>query len=106
MLLVPAAMVTLVVVVAQPAAPLKLVEPALEVRLSAVAAATTEALPKLSCDCTVTAPEQTPAVTVCAVVVTTSLLGAAGLIVSVWLAPVRPVAATVAGAVPDFVFLK
>ena len=52
-------------------------------------------LPKGSCSSTVSVPETTPAVSVCAEVVKRSWLAAAAMTVSVWVAEVKPVAAAV-----------
>jgi hypothetical protein len=56
--------------------------------------------PNASRDWSVTTPEHTPAVAVCAEVVKASWLAAAATIVSVWLAEPRPVALAVTPGVP------
>ena len=58
-----------------------------------------------SSNCTVIVPEATPAVSVCAAVVKTSLLAAAALTVSCCVAAVRPAAAAVRVGVPAAVSL-
>jgi len=66
-----------------------------------------EGLPKLSCDCTVTPVEHTPAVTVNAVFVKTRFEAAAGFTVSVWVAVAanEPLPATIIAGAPAFVSL-
>jgi hypothetical protein len=66
-----------------------------------------EGLPKLSCDCTVSAVEHTPAVSVWTAVVKTSFEAAAGFTVSLWVmvAANEPLPVTVIVGDPAFVSL-
>ena len=93
--LVAAATVTKVAGVAQVESLKKLPPAEVVARLRAVAAPTLEGLPKLSCVCTVAAPEQAPATTVCGALVYASFATAAALMVCAWLAGVRPAALAV-----------
>src|SRR3989442_566285 len=94
-------MVTADTPVEQPAAAQKLVPVEFELRLTLVAAATGEALPNTSCDCTVAVAEQLPAVSVCAALVMTSFEGADGFTVCVCVAGVRPLAVAVSVGLPE-----
>ena len=71
-----------------------------------IAELTGEGLPKTSRTCTVATPEQLPASTVWAAVVNTSRLGAAGLMVWVWVPLARPGLAPVRVGVPTKVSRK
>src|SRR5439155_12716980 len=77
----------------------------LDVRPTAVAAPRLAGLPNASCDCTVASALHAPAARFCGAVVTTSLFAAAGLMVSAWVALVRPAAVAVTSAGPARVSL-
>jgi hypothetical protein len=83
----------------------KLVVPELELSATGVAAFTVLVRPSASRLCTVTAPEQRPAVIACSAVVIASC-ATGGLISCVWLAPAYPVAEALTLALPLVVSRK
>src|SRR5271154_6727658 len=102
--LLPAGMATDVIVVRPVALSLNSPVAAFEVVRFTVSAVVVT-LPNESSSCTVSVPEVTPAVSVCAVVVYTSLLAAAAVTVSVWVAEVRGLSLAVSTGLPARVSL-
>ena len=95
----------LVTVVVNPDVVLKVIVPEVELKFTTAAEEVTRLL-FTSWICTVTAPEATPAVTDCTVLVITTFVAVPVPIVSVCVAEVSPVDAAVIVGVPAVVSLK